>query len=249
MTAADREDPGRDANARAQASREKRPRAFIRRRGRMTAGQARARSALAHHVLGADAGPLDLAALFGRTAPAGLEIGFGMGQALLDWAASRPDWNLLGVEIYQPGTGSLLLGLERLGLRNVRAIEAAAETVLMHLIPRASLDEIRIFFPDPWPKSRHHKRRLIQPAFVALLAERLKPGGRVWIATDWLPYAEWIAQVFAAEPRFVPEAIDAPAAEGSTRERAATRFEARGLRLGHEIRDFRYTRVALAESG
>jgi len=130
MTAPDREDPGPDADALAHRDRELRPRAFIRRRGRMTAGQARARTALANQVLGADAGLLDLAALFGRTAPVGLEIGFGMGQALLDWAASRPDWNLLGIEIYEPGTGSLLLGLERLGLGNVRAVEAAAETVL-----------------------------------------------------------------------------------------------------------------------
>jgi tRNA (guanine-N7-)-methyltransferase len=244
MTAADRDDPGPAKEAPAKSDREERPRAFIRRRGRMTAGQARARSALAHQVLGPDAGPLDFTALFGRDAPVGLEIGFGMGQALLDWAVARPEWNLLGVEIYEPGIGSLLLGLERLGLGNVRAVEAAAETVLTRQIPPASLDEIRIFFPDPWPKSRHHKRRLIQPPFAALLAERLKPGGRVWIATDWLPYAEWIAAVFAAESRFAPETLIARSTDTSRGERVETRFEARGRRLGHEIRDLRYTRSA-----
>jgi len=218
------------------------PRAYIRRRGRMTVGQSRALAELGRFVLEPGVAPLDLDAAFGRDAPVGLEIGFGMGQALLAWAERRPDWNLLGLEIYQPGIGALLLGVERLRLENVRVMEAAAEGVLEHRLGPASLDEVRIFFPDPWPKKRHHKRRLIQPAFVALLAERLRPGGLLWLATDWMPYAEWMAEVLADEPRFEREPEGEPGVEESLQDRIQTRFEARGLRLGHEIRDLRYRR-------
>jgi tRNA (guanine-N7-)-methyltransferase len=222
------------------------PRAYIRRRGRMTAGQSRAFEALARYRLEPTGEPLDLVECFGRDAPLGLEIGFGMGQALLAWAERRPDWNLLGLEIYQPGVGALLLGLERLGLSNVRAIEAAAETVLESQLDTACLEEVRIFFPDPWPKTRHHKRRIIQPDFVALLADRIRPGGLLWLATDWVPYAEWMQEILAGEPRFEVEPVGAAGQEDSLQDRVQTRFEARGLRLGHEIRDLRYRRAAQA---
>jgi tRNA (guanine-N7-)-methyltransferase len=201
----------------------------------MTAGQSRARATLDHLCLDASV-PFDAQAAFGRSAPLGLEIGFGMGQALLDWAERAPDWNLLGLEIYAPGVGSLLLGLAERELGNVRAIEAPAEMVLERHLAGTPLDEVRIFFPDPWPKARHHKRRLIQPAFVADLADRLRPGGTLWLATDWAPYAEWMRSVLAGEPRFEP-AAEEPGA------RVETRFEARGLRLGHQIADLRYRRV------
>ncbi len=217
------------------------PRAYIRRRGRLTVGQARALDELAHYRLSAGSGRFDLVQCFGRQAPVGLEIGFGMGHALLDWAQARPDWNLLGVEIYQPGVGALLLGLERLGLANVRVIEAAAETVLADQLGTESLDEVRIFFPDPWPKKRHHKRRLIQPAFAALVAARLRPGGRLWLATDWQPYAEWMQMVLDAEPLLEPDP-EPESTDESAASRVETRFEARGLRLGHAIRDLRYRR-------
>ena len=213
------------------------PRAYIRRRGRMTAGQARARTTLDHLCLDAAGAAFDSRVAFGRDAPLGLEIGFGMGQALLDWAERAPDWNLLGLEIYAPGVGSLLLGLAERNLGNVRAIEAPAEVVLDRYLAATLLDEVRIFFPDPWPKARHHKRRLIQTAFVAALAERLRPGGILWLATDWAPYAEWMRSVLAGEPRFEPVAAEAAAA------RVEPRFEARGLRLGHSIEDLRYRRV------
>jgi len=202
----------------------------------MTAGQTRARDTLGRFCV------TDVTALrtperiFGRQAPLGLEIGFGMGQALLDWAAARPDWNLLGLEIYAPGTGALLLGIERLGLTHLRALEVPAEVALGDGLLPASLDEVRVFFPDPWPKARHHKRRLIQPAFAALLAERLRPGGRLWLATDWAPYAEWMHTVFAQEPRLAADP------EGRLA-RIETRFEARGRRLGHDITDLVYVRV------
>ena len=213
------------------------PRAYIRRRGRMTAGQSRARSTLDHFCLDPSAPLFDPRVAFGRDAPLGLEIGFGMGQALLDWAEREPDWNLLGLEIYAPGVGALLLGLAERSLSNVRAIEAPAEVVLDRHLAATVLDEVRIFFPDPWPKARHHKRRLIQPAFVAALAERLRPGGLLWLATDWAPYAEWMRSVLAGEPRF--EAV----AEEAAGARVETRFEARGLRLGHSIADLRFRRV------
>jgi len=211
-------------------------RAYIRRRGRMTAGQARALETLSAYQLPVTGGELNVRDAFGREAPLGLEIGFGMGHALLAWAAQCPDWNLLGVEIYQSGIGALLLGLEREGLDNVRVIEGAAEAVLAERLAPESLDEVRIFFPDPWPKKRHHKRRLIQPAFVALLAERLRPGGRLWLATDWAPYAEWMEAILAADPHFEPESGD------PTSGRVRTRFEARGERLGHAIHERSYRR-------
>lgn len=213
------------------------PRAYIRRRGRLTAGQTRARETLGQFCV-ADVNELrSPESIFGRHAPLGLEIGFGMGQALLEWATARPDWNLLGLEIYAPGTGALLLGIERLGLANLRALEVHAEVALQEGLLPASLDEVRIFFPDPWPKARHHKRRLIQPAFVALLAERLRPGGRLWLATDWAPYAEWMQTVLGGEPRLL-----ADTAPGTSR--VETRFEARGRRLGHGITDLVYRRTA-----
>lgn len=202
----------------------------------MTAGQTRARDTLGQFCI-ADVSALRAPAdIFGRQAPLGLEIGFGMGQALLDWATERPDWNLLGLEIYAPGTGALLLGIERLGLANLRTLEVPAEIALQDGLLPASLDEVRIFFPDPWPKARHHKRRLIQPGFVALLAERLRPGGRLWLATDWAPYADWMQTVLAGEPQFVPDVTAAAA-------RVETRFEARGRRLGHGITDLVYRRA------
>lgn len=216
-------------------------RVFIRRRGRMTAGQTRAFQTLDDYRLNPDAGALDSAACYGREAPLGLEIGFGMGQALLDWAQQRPDWNLLGIEIYQAGIGALLLGLEREGLSNVRVVEAPAEAVLERMLGSASLDEVRIFFPDPWPKSRHHKRRLIAPAFVDLLADRLRPGGLLWLATDWVPYADWMLAVLEQQPLLCNEA-GAGNFAAIAPERVQTRFEARGLRLGHEVRDLCYRR-------
>ena len=213
----------------------------------MTAGQARAvdelgRFCLEPATLDSLTKVLDLDATYGRPGPVGLEIGFGMGHALLDWAESAPDWNLLGLEIYQPGIGALLLGVERLGLENVRVMEAAAEVVLARQLPAGSLDEVRIFFPDPWPKKKHFKRRLIQSEFLSLVADRLRPGGCLWLATDWAGYAEWMAERLAAEPMLEPESPEAWDS-GAASARVQTRFEARGLRLGHAIHDFRYRRV------
>jgi tRNA (guanine-N7-)-methyltransferase len=171
-----------------------------------------------------------------------------MGQALLHWAQASPEWRLYGVEVYQPGIGSLMLGLEREGLDNVRIFDAPAEDVLERAFASASLDEVRIFFPDPWPKKRHHKRRLVQPEFVRLVADRLRPGARLWLATDWEAYAHWMLDVLEAEPLLEnqagPAAFAGPAAGPGPAgaKRVETRFEARGKRLGHRVWDLLYQR-------
>lgn len=212
----------------------------------MTRGQARALEQLGpRYRLDASGPPLDPVALFGRAAPLGLEIGFGMGQALLDWARRRPDWNLLGVEVYQPGIGATLLGLERDGLTNVRLAEGTAEVLLAERLPDRSLAEVRILFPDPWPKKRHHKRRLVQADLVRLVAARLAPGALLWVATDWAEYGAWITEVLDAEPALLreraPLITDDPASEVE-RDRVRTRFENRGLARGHRVWDLRYRR-------
>tara|TARA_Y100001933_G_scaffold247531_1_gene280459 strand:- start:237 stop:977 length:741 start_codon:yes stop_codon:yes gene_type:complete len=221
---------------------------YVRRRGRMTRGQARALEQLADRfVVPLEALSPQPAAVFqdGDDArPLGLEIGFGMGQALIEWALERPDWRLIGAEIYQPGIGSALLGIEQHDLRNLRLVEAPAEDLLTRGLGSGSLTEVRIFFPDPWPKTRHHKRRLVQPELAALVADRLAPDGLLWVATDWEPYAEWIIEVLDAEPALLRERaprIDDDASVADN-ERPRTRFEARGLRLGHRVWDLRYRR-------
>ena len=199
----------------------------------MTQGQRRALEELAPRYL-VDPEPNQWPAVFGRNAPLGVEIGFGMGQATLDWATSQPDLNIVGIEVYRPGMGALLAGIERLGLANLRLLEGDAALLLDSKFEAGSLDEARILFPDPWPKKRHHKRRLIQPGFARLLASRLRPGGRLLLATDWPEYAQWMREVLAAEPTL---SVAAP-----TGERPATRFEDRGRRLGHRIHDLAYQR-------
>jgi len=206
----------------------------------MGSGQQRALRELAPlFVLPFAPTPPDWAAAFGREAPLVLEIGFGMGDATAAIAAAQRQTDFVGVEVHPPGVGSLLQHIEHLGLSNVRIVQHDAVEVLERMVAAASLAGVHLYFPDPWHKTRHHKRRLIQPPFAALLASRLAPGGYLHCATDWEPYAQQMLQVLSAEP------LLANTADGFAERpewRPPTRFERRGLRLGHGVRDLLFRR-------
>ena len=220
-------------------------RSFVTRAGRVTAAQQRALAELApKYAVGVEAqGPLDLARLFARAAPCTLEIGFGNGENLVALAHAHPERNYLGVEVHRPGVGRLLLAVEERQLATVRVICQDAVEVLERRIAPASLAEILILFPDPWPKKRHHKRRLIQAPFVALLERALAPGGVLRLATDWQPYALEMLAALGAAPGLVNLAAGGGFAPRPA-ERMPTRFERRGVRLGHEVWDLAFSRRA-----
>lgn len=215
----------------------------LRRQGRITRGQARALEAWAPTLLIEEttAGPVDWSARFGRSAPLGVEIGFGMGQSLLDWAEVEPELNLVGIDVYRPGIGALLAGRAERQIEHLLVAEGDARVVVDRLFSRGSIREVRIFFPDPWPKKRHHKRRLVSAPFVHLLADRLEPGGRLRLATDWEDYADWMLGVLNAEAMLSNEAGSGFAGRFAGRE--ITRFEARGQRLGHQVWDLCYRKA------
>ena len=225
------------------AARPRRPiRSFVRREGRITKAQERALTELWPRY-GVDAGdaPLDLCALFGRKAPVHVEIGFGNGDVLAAMAARHPEYDYLGIEVHRPGIGALLRRLEAAGLGNARVMRADAEEVLARNIPDAALSAVNIFFPDPWPKKRHHKRRLIQPEFAELVRRKLQPGGMLHLATDWRDYAEQMLDVLSQTPGFENTAA-AGAFAPRPEERPLTKFEQRGKRLGHEVYDLSFRR-------
>ena len=215
-------------------------RSYVLRAGRMGSGQVRALAELGpRFVLPFTPAPIDAAVVFGRRAPLMVEIGFGMGQATAQIAALQPDNDFLGIEVHPPGVGALLQRIDEAGLRNLRLVQHDAVAVLEQMIAPASLAAVHVFFPDPWHKTKHHKRRLIQPPFVALLASRLQPGGRLHCATDWQPYAEQMREVLSAEPTLVNCQVGY-----ATRPdyRPLTKFEQRGLQLGHGVWDLVFTR-------
>jgi tRNA (guanine-N7-)-methyltransferase len=220
-------------------------RSFVRRTGRTTAGQAKAfTDAGPKFLLPYAAAPVDLAAAFGRAAPTILEIGFGMGEATAHIAALRPEKNFLCCEVHTPGVGALLKRIGEQGLENIRILQHDAVEVLDHMLPPGSLDGVHIFFPDPWHKKKHNKRRLIQPLLVAKLAARLKPGGYLHCATDWQPYAEQILEVLRAEPLLKNTADDSQSGYApKPAYRPLTKFENRGIKLGHGVWDVVFTRV------
>jgi len=210
-------------------------RSFVLRAGRMGPGQQRALAELGpRFVLPYQAQALDFAAVFGRDAPTVLEIGFGMGDATAQIAAALPGTNFIGIEVHAPGVGALLKRIGELGLTNLRLVQHDAVEVLESMIPPQSLAGVHVYFPDPWHKKRHHKRRLIQPPWIGQLVTRLAPGGYLHCATDWQPYAEQMLQVLGAEAALVNTA-EAYAPRPAWRPQ--TKFETRGLKLGHGVWD------------
>ncbi len=215
-------------------------RSFVLRQGRFSPAQQRAVETLMPRFgVAYRESPLDLRELFGREAPVVAEVGFGMGETTAAIARENPDTDYLAIEVHGPGVGSLLKRLEGESIANVRLVQHDAVEVLRHMIPESSLAAIHVFFPDPWPKKRHHKRRLLQAPFVALAASRLAPGGVLHVATDWQEYAEHVlavcescsllentAKQFAARPAWRPE----------------TKFERRGAALGHGVWDIIFRR-------
>jgi tRNA (guanine-N7-)-methyltransferase len=221
-------------------------RSFVTRSGRITDAQQRALLEL-WPKFGVEMGssPLDLTMIFGRQAPLTVEIGFGNGTNLIALAAAHPERNYLGIEVHRPGIGRLLLALAHEGLTNVRVLcRDAVEVLEEQLVPK-SVDEALILFPDPWPKKRHHKRRLVQASFTQLLADRLALGGVIRIATDWEPYAQEMLATLSAQPCLRNVATDGGFIPRPA-ERVITRFEQRGERLGHGVWDLAFRRIDTA---
>jgi tRNA (guanine-N7-)-methyltransferase len=215
-------------------------RSFVLRQGRVSNAQQRAHQTLLPQF-GIPYAPrvIDLDDVFGRRAPKILEIGFGMGETTATIAALHPENDYLGIEVHTPGVGSLLKSIAEQNLTNVRIVQHDAVDVLCYMVPLNAFDGVHVFFPDPWPKKRHHKRRLLQPAFVALLVERMKPGAYLHVATDWQEYAEYVLAVLKTNPLLVNTAPDyAP----RPAYRPQTKFENRGLKLGHGVWDIIFTR-------
>ena len=210
-------------------------RSYVVRAGRMGPGQVRALAELGpQFVLPFLPAPHDFVASFQRHAPRVLEIGFGMGDATAQIAQALPGTDFVGIEVHTPGVGALLKRIGELGLRNLRLVQHDAVEVLQHMVAPASLDGVHVFFPDPWHKKKHNKRRLIQAPFVAQLATRMAPGATLHCATDWQPYAEQMLEVLSAEPALANTAAGyAPRPD----HRPLTKFENRGLKLGHGVWD------------
>lgn len=239
-------DPHTPAGPPAGVAHPKTIKSFVKRAGRTTTGQAKAFADWGPRFLLPYTGqPLNASAAFGREGRLILEIGFGMGEATAHISRVRPDDNFLCCEVHEPGVGALLKRIGEQGIANIRILQHDAVEVLDHMLPEASLDGVHIFFPDPWHKKKHHKRRLIQAPFVAKLAQRLKPGGYLHCATDWQPYAEQMLAVLGAEPLLRNTAADAGLGGFAPQPdyRPLTKFENRGLRLGHGVWDVVFTRT------
>jgi tRNA (guanine-N7-)-methyltransferase len=220
-------------------------RSFVVRPGRLTAGQSNAIERLWPQLgLSIADGKLDCTAAFGHQADTVLEIGFGMGASLVEMAARQPDVNFIGIEVHSPGVGSLLMACAERGIDNIRVYREDAIEVLKQCIPDHSLSRVQLYFPDPWPKKKHHKRRIVQAEFVALLAKKLSTGGCLHMATDWENYAQHMLEVMAEQSEF---RNCAGAGNFSPRPawRPKTKFQLRGERLGHGVWDLLFEKVAL----
>lgn len=218
---------------------------YVIRAGRMTQAQTRGLDNVWPRLgLTIADGRQDLDALFGRRAPRVVEIGFGMGHSLVEQAETHPETDFIGIEVHAPGVGKLLDKADKRGLTNLRVYREDALAVLEQCLPANSLATLQLFFPDPWTKKKHHKRRIVQPAFVELVRTRLAPGGCFHLATDWESYAEWMADIMDAAPGFANTA-DADTAPYVPRPafRPLTKFEQRGEQLGHGVSDLIYRRT------
>ena len=221
----------------------RRIRSFVRREGRLTPGQQRALDELwPRYGLEHDSGVLDLDKVFGRSAPRVLEIGFGNGASLAEQAKQHPETDFLGIEVHRPGVGNLLQAIEREGLTNIRVMQEDAVEILRDQVPLVSLDKVQLFFPDPWHKKKHHKRRIVQLEFVAMLRERLKQGGLFHMATDWQHYAEHMLETMRAAEGFRNTSSTADYVPRPD-SRPITKFEKRGHRLGHGVWDLVFEKV------
>jgi tRNA (guanine-N7-)-methyltransferase len=220
----------------------RRIRSFVRREGRITRGQQRALDELWPKYGIAPDEIVDLDSVSGRSAPRTLEIGFGNGEALAEMAGQQPEHDFIGIEVHRPGVGHLLQLLEQRGIDNVRIYNADAVQVLKQCLPDRSLDRVLLFFPDPWHKKRHHKRRIVQPAFIELLGKKLKPGGILHMATDWEDYAEHMLNVMQKSDGF-RNCADAGRYSPKPDDRPVTKFEQRGRRLGHGVWDLVFERM------
>jgi tRNA (guanine-N7-)-methyltransferase len=217
-------------------------RSFVVRAGRMSSKQERGLTqGMARYGVAFHEGVHDWSSSFARVAPLILEIGFGMGQTTADIAAAHPEKNFIAIEVHPPGVGNLCNLLDEKSLTNVRVIQHDAVEVLQQMVVPNSLAGVHIYFPDPWHKKRHNKRRLIQPPLVSLIASRLQIGGYLHLATDWVPYAGQMLEVMNAEPLLKNTALDY-AQKPSWR--PLTKFENRGIKLGHEVRDLLFRRVS-----
>ncbi|SDW20307.1 tRNA (guanine-N(7)-)-methyltransferase [Pseudomonas kuykendallii] len=216
---------------------------FVMRAGRMTEGQQRGlEQGLPKFGLELGDGLRDFDEVFGRRAPRTFEIGFGMGHSTLEMAAAAPEQDFIGVEVHRPGVGALLNGLLTQRMDNVRVYSCDALEVLRQCVADASLERVLLFFPDPWHKARHHKRRIVQPAFAELVRSKLKLGGVLHMATDWQPYAEHMLEVMNAAPGYRNQAADGQYVP-RPQERPVTKFERRGERLGHGVWDLKFERI------
>ena len=220
-------------------------RSFVRRTGRTTLGQAKAFADVGpRFLLAYAASPMDFSVVYSRAAPTVLEIGFGMGEATAHIAALMPEKNFLCCEVHTPGVGALLKQIDARSLANIRILQHDAVEVIDHMLLPGSLDGVHIFFPDPWHKTKHNKRRLIQSPLIAKLAARLKPGGYIHCATDWQPYAEQILEVLSAEPLLENTADSASGGYApKPAYRPLTKFENRGIKLGHGVWDLVFIRA------
>ena len=225
-------------------------RSFVLRQGRMSPAQHHAYDTLLpRYGIAFSEQPLDLAATFGRNAPTILEIGFGMGETSARIAQSMPQYNFLGIEVHTPGVGALLKLIEANQLTNLRVIQHDAVEVVQHMIRENALAGVHLFFPDPWPKARHHKRRIVQAPFIKLLAARLAPGGYLHCATDWEPYAQSMLEVLSSEPLLANAVANTvPAFAPRPDYRPITKFETRGLKLGHGVWDLLFHKSLSKES-